>query len=50
MSSAQLSNLIALKLRLSKTVWDTVYEAEEVDDKVYIFNGVVTQALEDVCL
>ncbi len=40
------SNLIALELRLSKTVWDAVYEAEDVDDKVSIFNGVVTQALD----
>ena len=27
------SNLIALELRLSRTVWDAVYEAEDVDDK-----------------
>ncbi len=40
------SNLIALELRVSKTVWDAVYEAEDVDDKVSIFNGVVTQALD----
>ncbi len=31
---------------LSKTVWDAVYEAEDVDDEVSIFNGVVTQALD----
>ena len=43
------SNLIALEIQLSKTVWDAVYEAEYVDDKVSIFNGVVTQAL-DGCL
>ena len=40
------SNLIALELRLSKTVWDAVYEAEDVDDKDSIFNGIVTQALD----
>ena len=43
------SNLIALEIKLSKTAWDAVYEAEDVDDKVSIFNGVVTQAL-DGCL
>ena len=43
------SNLIALEIKLSKTVWEAVYEAEDVDDKVSIFNGVVTQAL-DVCM
>ena len=40
------SNLIALEIKLSKTVWEAVYEAEDVDDKVSIFNGVVTQALD----
>ncbi|CAB3982004.1 Hypothetical predicted protein [Paramuricea clavata] len=40
------SNLIALELRLSRTVWDAVYEAEDVDDKVSIFNGVISQALD----
>ena len=40
------SNLIALKIKLSKTAWDAVYEADDVDDKVSIFNGVVTQALD----
>ena len=44
--SMKRSNLIALELRVSKTVWDAVYEAEDVDDKVSIFNGVVTQALD----
>ncbi len=44
--SMKRSNLIALELRLSKTVLDAVYEAEDVDDKVSIFNGVVTQALD----
>ena len=40
------SNLIALEIKLSKTAWDAVYEAEDVDHKVSIFNGVVTQALD----
>jgi hypothetical protein len=40
------SNLIALELRLSRNVWDAVYEAEDVDDKVSIFNGVISQALD----
>ena len=40
------SNLIALEIKLSKTVWEAVYEAEDVDDKVSIFNGVVAQALD----
>ena len=40
------SNLIALEIKLSKTVWDAAYEAEDVDDKVSILNGVVTQALD----
>ena len=44
--SMKRSNLIALELRLSKTVWDAVYEAEDVDDKDSIFNGIVTQALD----
>ena len=43
------SNLIALEIKLSKTAWDAVYEAEDADDEVSIFNGVVTQAL-DGCL
>ena len=43
------ANLIALEIKLSKTAWDAVYEAEDVDDKVSIFNRVVTQAL-DGCL
>ena len=30
------SNLIALEIKLSKTVWEAVYEAEDVDDKVSI--------------
>jgi hypothetical protein len=40
------SNLIALELILSRTVWDAVYEAGDVDDKVSIFNGVISQALD----
>ena len=40
------SNLIALEIKLSKTAWDAVYGAENVDDEVSIFNGVVTQALD----
>ena len=40
------SNLIALEIKLSKTAWDAVCEAEDVDDKISIFNGVITQALD----
>ena len=40
------SNLIALELRLSRTVWDAVYKAEDVDDKVSIFNRVISKALD----
>ncbi|CAB4039279.1 Hypothetical predicted protein, partial [Paramuricea clavata] len=44
--SMKRSNLIALELRLSRTISDAVYEAENVDDKVSIFNGVISQALD----
>jgi hypothetical protein len=40
------SNLIALELRLRRTVWNEAYEAENLDDKVSIFNGVISQALD----
>ncbi|CAB3977333.1 Hypothetical predicted protein [Paramuricea clavata] len=45
--SMKRSNLIALEPRLSRTVWDAVYEAEDVDDKVSIFNGLTSQALDE---
>ena len=42
------SNLIALEIKLSKTAWDSVCKPEDVDDKVSIFNGVVTQPLKTI--